>query len=284
MKKFSFVKLQASGNDFVLFDKKLNPELSLNSQIISQICSRRFGVGADGVLVFLAKENYDFALEYYNADGSSGVLCANGARCAIKYASLMNLLKNDSAKFTVNGFDYSGSVVDDRVKFNLNKPSKIKLDFKIKAAGQLINACFVDTGAPHVVIDIKDVLESKENLRSFYRTIDNFPAFQIGREIRYSRDFSPNGTNVNFFTVADGLIYIRTYERGVEDETLSCGTGSVATAIIGYLKYNLAPPIKLKVKSNDLLEVDFSLTNEKQINNVSLTGPAVLIFNGELTI
>lgn len=284
MKQFSFVKLSGSGNDFVLFDKKFNTDLTLNPQIIRHICHRRFGVGADGILVISDKEGYNFAMDYYNADGSTGSLCANGARCAIRYAALTNRISDKTAKFFVNGNEYTGAVIDDdKIKFNLNKPEKTKLNFKIKAFKQLINASFIDTGSPHVVINIKDVLKDEKNLNSFYTEIDSFPVYEIGKEIRYSKDFSPDGTNVNFFVMKDDMIYIRTYERGVEDETLSCGTGSVATALVNYYTQNLKPPIKLKVKSEDLLEVDFKITDQ-QITELSLTGPAVVTFNGELTI
>ncbi len=284
MKQFSFVKLSGSGNDFVLFDKKFNTDLTLNPQIIRHICHRRFGVGADGILVISDKEGYNFAMDYYNADGSTGSLCANGARCAIRYAALTNRILDKTAKFFVNGNEYTGAVIDDgKIKFNLNKPEKTKLNFKIKAFKQLINASFIDTGSPHVVINIKDVLKDEKNLNSFYTEIDSFPVYEIGKEIRYSKDFSPDGTNVNFFVMKDDMIYIRTYERGVEDETLSCGTGSVATALVNYYTQNLKPPIKLKVKSEDLLEVDFKITDQ-QITELSLTGPAVVTFNGELTI
>ncbi len=284
MKQFSFVKLSGSGNDFVLFDKKFNADLTLNPQIIRHICNRRSGIGADGVLVISGKDGYDFAMDYYNADGSTGCLCANGSRCAIRYAGLLDMLKGGKAKFISNGIEYSGLVIDDeKIKFYLNPPEKTKLNFKIKAFDQLINASFADTGSPHVVIDIKDVLRDKKNLGSFFTDIDDFPVYELGKEIRYSNDFAPEGTNVNFVSLQENIIYIRSYERGVENETLSCGTGAVAAAAINFYEGKVKPPVKLKVQSGDFLEVNFKVS-DRQINELSLTGPAVVTFKGELTI
>ncbi|MEW6703184.1 MAG: hypothetical protein AB1298_10780, partial [Bacteroidota bacterium] len=162
----------------------------------------------------------------------------------------------------------------------LNPPKKIKYNFKIKTAGQLITASFADTGSPQVVIRIKDVLENPADLKSFYNSIDIFPVFELGREIRYHKDFMPEGTNVNFIDIEGDLIKIRSYERGVEDETLSCGTGSVAAALISYVNDNLKPPIKLMAKSGDQLIVDFKIENQ-EVQELSLTGPAEVTFKGE---
>lgn len=284
MKEISFTKLSGAGNDFVLFDRKLNPDLVLSEEKIKKICDRRFGVGADGVLVISDIKGYAFDMKYFNADGSTGSLCANGARCALKYGSVSGRVQKEIVNFRANEIEYSGVIIDEnKIKFFLNPPKNLKYNFKVKAAGQLITASFADTGSPHLVIKINDVLKNPAVISSFFRNINDVPVFELGRELRYLRDFAPGGTNVNFIQIEDGEIKIRTYERGVENETLACGTGSVASALISYVNDDLKPPIKLRVKSGDILEVDFEIENQN-VKELSLTGPAEIIFNGELSI
>ena len=160
MKKFSFAKFSGAGNDFILFDRQKNIELQITPKFVADLCLRRKGIGADGVLVIEDSPELDFNMEYYNADGSTGALCGNGARCAIKYAHLSNRLENGSASFSCNGNEYSGQILEgDTVKFILNPPKIVKTGFRIKAYEQLIDASFVDVDAPHVVININDMLE-----------------------------------------------------------------------------------------------------------------------------
>lgn len=284
MTRLFFTKLSGAGNDFVLFDKNNNPGYELNPQLIAKICNRRIGIGADGVIVISNDEKTAFEMNYFNADGSLGSLCANGARCALKYAGEVGRIGLEPVKFLANGILYSGQILDERrVKFFLNEPERLKTKFKIKAAGQLITASFIDTGSPHVVIKIEDVLIDSSNPKKFFSSLDEFPVYALGKEIRYSKDFAPEGTNVNFVSRVGDTIKIRSYERGVEDETLSCGTGSVAAALIAYFSEQLQPPIKLLAKSGDELIVNFSIMNQK-VQELSLTGPAEIIFKGELSI
>ncbi|KUO60862.1 hypothetical protein APF79_05120 [bacterium BRH_c32] len=285
MERFYFTKLSGSGNDFILFDDKLNPTLSLTEETIKKLTDRHNGIGCDGVLVVNRNsDEADFAVTYYNADGSTGSLCANGSRCIIKYAKEENLFEGNEVNFILNGNNYSGEVLaNGLLRFILNSPSRAKLNFKIKANAQLITASYVDTGSPHVVIDIKDVLRDPKDLRSFYTDINDFPVYELGREIRFHNDFKPEGVNVNFIDTTEEVVKIRSYERGVENETLSCGTGSVAAAIIAVLNYDYKSPVKLLVRNEDLLEVDFKL-EDGHFNDVSLTGPAIIVFNGEITI
>ena len=279
-----FTKLSGAGNDFILFDKKINPELELNSQLIAKICNRRTGIGADGVLVISNDDRTAFGMHYFNADGTSGSLCANGARCALKYAKESGMIGLEKVSFTANDILYSGQILSDKtVKFYLNEPKELKTKFKIKAANQLITASYLDTGSPHVVIKIEDVMPNPSYPNAYYSDLDQFPVYEIGREIRYSKDFAPKGTNVNFVSIAENVIGIRSYERGVEDETLSCGTGAVAAALITYFNERVEPPVKLLAKSGDVLVVDFKISNNK-VQDLSLTGPAEIIFKGELLI
>ena len=282
MQKIFFKKMSGAGNDFIFFDMNQNTGLLLTSEKIRNLCNRRNGIGADGVITIEDLADYNYKMVYFNADGSTGSLCANGARCSIWFAEKTLRLKNGIAKFVSNDAEFSGEVLDDElIKFNLNSPKRIKYNFKVKAFGQMITSNFADTGSPHVVIKISDVLKDAANPNSSFKNIMDFPVFNLGREIRYSEDFKPGGTNVNFIDVIDNVIHIRTYERGVEDETLACGTGSVASALICYVSDNLKPPIKLKTFGGDYLTVNFEVENQK-VKNLSLTGPAKIIFEGSI--
>lgn len=280
MQKIFFKKMSGAGNDFIFVDMNQNQGVVLTSEKIKDLCNRRNGIGADGLITIEDLQDYSYKMVYYNADGSTGSLCANGARCSIWFAENTSRLKDGKAKFFASGQDYSGEILDDElIKFNLNPPKHIKYNFKIKAGGQMITANFADTGSPHVVIKISDVLKNPGNPNSTFKNILDFPVYNLGREIRYGSDFKPGGTNVNFIDVVDGIINIRTYERGVEDETLACGTGSVASAVICYVTDNLKPPIKLKTYGGDILTVNFEVENQK-VKNLSLTGPAKITFEG----
>ncbi len=289
MKKLFFAKMSGAGNDFIVFDKDQNPGLLLNSDIIKKLCNRRNGIGADGIITIADSDNHDFSMEYFNSDGSTGSLCGNGARCAIKFAESTRRLKNDRAKFISNGQTYLGEILNEsHVKFYFNEPQNIKVHFKVKAGGQLINANYVNTGSPHVVINIKDILKDPRDPRSFYENINELPVFDLGKEIRNLPEFSPGGTNVNFYHVVDNKNYIRTFERGVEDETLACGTGNAATAIILSEVENIKPPVHLITKGGDELVIDFKNENNVMgnhhfvVSNLTLTGPVKIVFTGEI--
>lgn len=276
--------MSGAGNDFILFDGKINPDLHLTPQIIRNICDRRNGIGADGVLFISDLKDYAFKMEYFNADGSTGSLCGNGARCSILYGKDSGRYNSEKIKFLASGNDYSGQVISGNlVEFDLQPPLEFKQNFRIKAFKQLINASYINTGSPHVVINFRDVLKDPKNPDSLYDTLDEFPVNEVGKEIRYHKDFAPEGTNVNFIDLRDDVIKIRTFERGVEEETLACGTGSTAAAIIAVLNGLRKQPLKLLVKSGAELVVDFKIENQL-VKNVSLVGPAVVTFKGELII
>lgn len=276
--------MNGAGNDFIVIDKLKNKSVSLSQNQIANLCHRRKGIGADGLILIANSKDSDFMMQYYNADGLEGSLCGNGARCAIQYAANSKILKNEKAVFTVKNENYQGEIIKDGlVQFNLKPPKKIKLNFRIKAASQLIRSHFADTGSPHVVIEIEDVLALPKDLNSKYRHIQNFPVLELGKEIRYHKDFYPEGTNVNFIQIKNDKISIRTYERGVENETLACGTGSVAAAVIASAYRQLKPPIEIKTWSGDELIVNFQIVGNR-FENVSLTGPARIVFNGEFDL
>jgi len=280
MKKVSFVKMSGAGNDFILFDKKESPSLELTPEAIKKMCSRRMGIGADGVLVIDDRPDCNFSMEYYNADGSTGTLCGNGARCALWYAAFSGRIPSQHASFFSNGDSYSGEILGpDYVKFNFGIPKDYRPELTLNAAGQSIKAAFINTGSPHVVIKADAVLKPGSS-KDVYENLTEFPVFDLGRQIRYLSDFAPAGTNVNFIKISDGKVYIRTYERGVEDETWACGTGSVASALVCSLKGEMKSPIILVTKGGDELKVEFKAVGEN-IRDLSLSGPAVITFTGE---
>jgi diaminopimelate epimerase len=280
MKKVFFTKMSGAGNDFVLIDKDQNKGFSPGKKNVTSICDRRNGIGADGLITISKDKNHDFLMEYYNADGSTGSLCGNGARCAIKFAKTNGLLKNGTAKFLSNKKEYSGKLLKNNlVKFNLNEPKKIKENFVIEIDNFKIKASYVDTGSPHAVIFVEDIFTGNKKA---FDNIDDIPVFDLGRKLRYSKYFRPKGANINFVDLKKDNIYIRTYERGVEDETLACGTGNAAAALICNLVKKINPPITLITKGKDKLIVDFDTLKGKFVN-LSLTGPAKIVFDGEFS-
>lgn len=273
--------MSGAGNDFVVIDRGLNPGLVLNPAMVKMLCDRRNGIGADGVITIDDSNDYDFLMEYYNADGTTGSLCGNGARCAVKFAGNSGRIKEGKTRFLSNGSEYHGEVLGpDVVKFYFGVPCNLKLNLELNAGGRKINGAFVDTGSPHVVIDISGILKDPGQPGSNYRDINDVPVFELGREIRNLPEFAPGGTNVNFFSFEKGRIYIRTFERGVEDETLACGTGNAAAALILNRVKNIPPPVKLITRGGDELTVDFSAGKE-EINDLTLTGPVKVVFTGE---
>jgi len=282
MKKISFIKMSGAGNDFIVINKEMFPDLIFNNDSVSKLCDRRNGIGADGLITVSGSDGmYDFIMNYYNSDGSTGSLCGNGARCALRFAEYSEFSRMKFIKFLSNGVEYSGEIIaDDITKVNFNAPADIKLNFNISISGQSIKCSFINTGSPHVIININDVLADPANDSSFYNDINEFPVVQMGREIRYLDVFSPGGTNVNFIMVTADDVKIRTYERGVEDETLSCGTGSVAAALAAYFNSGINPPVSLLTRGGDKLTVNFN-SEGQNIKNLSLSGPARIIFAGE---
>lgn len=283
MREINFYKLSGAGNDFVLFDLKENENLSLNEDQIRKICDRRYGIGSDGIILIDDIPGLNFEMKYFNADGSKGSLCGNGARCAIKYADFSGRLLNANAEFICEKIKYSGQKLnDEKIKFNLQDPTDKKEIPKLDLGRFKMKAWFVDTGSPHVVINVDDIsLEDSSADREI--SLEELPVLLLGREIRHHGNFAPGGANVNFIKLNEDKVFIRTYERGVENETLACGTGSVASAIFVNEFYNTLAPVKLITKGGDELIVDF-YNNGQSVKNVSLTGPAKIIFNGKISI
>ena len=270
MKNISFTKMSGAGNDFILIDGDDHPELLLSEKTIQKLCDRHNGIGADGVILISSSKQYDFVMSYYNADGSTGSLCGNGARCAIRFALDTKRIKDKSTRFLSNNSEYSGEILENgTIRFNLNPPFDLRKNIQLRITGQDITAHFINTGSPHVVITMED--------------LDNIPVEVIGKEIRYFTEFAPDGANVNFVQIVNEEIHIRTYERGVESETLACGTGSVAAAIILHETDGIKLPVTIIPRSKDKLFVNFIFKND-EFSKVSLTGPVTEVYKGQFQI
>jgi diaminopimelate epimerase len=269
-----FTKINGAGNDFILIDKNKNTSLKITPELTRKICDRRKGIGADGVLVINPNKTYDFELEYFNADGSTGTLCGNGARCSIKYFLENYSNKKKETRFLCNNEIFEGKAISsENIIFYLKDAEDIKLDIAVNLNNQKIIGDFLNTGSPHFVINW-------ENISKFISgTFRNFDVKELGKKIRFAKEFKPEGTNVNFIKLTNKKNYIRTYERGVENETLACGTGTVAAAIIVSLKTKKELPIEFITFGGDKLKVDYHKINEKK-RKISLTGPAKINYIG----
>lgn len=253
-----FVKYQATGNDFVLIDN-LSGKYSFTHEQIQKICDRRFGIGADGLMLIEKHPSLDFNLVYYNSDGSQS-LCGNGSRAAVKMAASLGLLKNKTTFQAYDGPHEAELLANGVVRLKMNDVSSIRKEADYQ---------FLNTGSPHYIRFVNDASQ--------------FPVVEEGRKVRYSEDFKPGGTNANFVEpLSSNSIFVRTYERGVEDETFSCGTGVTAAALaansLGYTS-----PVTVKVKGGELA-VEFKSGQGGMFTDIFLIGPAKKVFEGTLEL
>ena len=258
--KTVFYKYQGAGNDFVIIDNRAGSFPSGNPGPISSICDRRFGVGADGLILLENSSEADFRMVYFNADGFQGSMCGNGGRCLVAFAKSLGIFENKT-EFEANGNLYKASVVNDRVSLSMLDVDRID-NFEGYA--------FLDTGSPHHVTFTKDVSE-----------ID---VVGRGRKIRFGEPYGDAGTNVNFVEQKDESTFrVRTYERGVENETLSCGTGVTAVALASYfLEKTSSERVRIETRGGDL-EVSFKY-DKSRFHNIVLNGPATFVFKGEIEV
>lgn len=255
-----FYKYQGTGNDFILVDNRDN-SFALTTEQIRQLCDRRFGIGADGLMTLNEKEGYDFEMKYYNSDGREGSMCGNGGRCIVKFAYHLGIHRALYRFLAADGdheaeIDISG-IVSLKMK-NVKKITKYHNDFVL------------DTGSPHYVKLVGNVMQ--------------LDVYKKGHEIRNSKDFRESGINVNFVEqdINNDKITVRTFERGVENETYSCGTGVTASALVCY--HNEIGFNEVEVKTlGGKLTVEFDRTEDDQFNNIWLCGPAERVFEGEIT-
>lgn len=249
-----FYKYQAAGNDFVLIDNRAT-KISLSKEQIAKICNRRFGVGADGVILVDNDPKANFKITYINPDGSQS-LCGNGCRTAVDLATKLGMA---SGKISFNAYDgiHQAEILNDgQIKIQMNDVNDIE---------EIFDGYSMDTGSPHYV--------------KFVSGLDNYPVFEEGRKMRYDNHF-PKGTNANYVEVkGDNAIALRTYERGVEEETLACGTGATAAALAAY-KQGCVSPITIFTKGGTLT-VAFKARPQGGYYDIFLIGPAQLVFEGE---
>ena len=258
-----FSKYQGSGNDFIMIDNR-DSNFNSNNIDIDKLCNRNFGIGADGLIFINQDDEYDFRMEYYNSDGKAADMCGNGARCAIAFVSD---IENNKSNLT---FRSKNSTHKGELLKRLNSLCSI---VKVSIIDPIIlqdesDYMIINTGVPHYV-------EFKEN-------IENQDFIENARKIRHANKFKPEGVNVNHAKIEDKNIVLRTYERGVENETLSCGTGITATAIAAYIKGLVNIPVKVIAKGGEL-KVHFNDENGK-ICNIILEGHACKVFDGEVEI
>ncbi|MCB1086979.1 MAG: diaminopimelate epimerase [Verrucomicrobiae bacterium] len=265
----NFWKMNGAGNDFVVLDNR-DGSLQLTRDQIARLCHRQRGVGADGLLaVEPAEQGADFRMRYYNADGGEAEMCGNGARCFAKYARSLDASKAAAEKIS---FETIAGVIKaefdgENIRIELSEPFDLELDTDLAVDGELLSVNSVNTGVPHAVVFVED--------------LEEVDVRRLGSAIRHHSHFSPAGTNANFVQVlGPDHIAIRTYERGVEDETLACGTGMVACAIVHFELNEGERPIRVQVRGGETLEVTFRKTRDGDFKDVTLLGPAEFTYQG----
>lgn len=270
-----FTKMSGAGNDFVILDNR-ESVVSEPDAFARKICDRRFGIGADGVLLLEKSARADFMMKYYNADGSYGGMCGNGGRCISRYAYLNKIVAKSEMSFEALGYIYRASIAKEDVRLRMKPPTDIRLNQTIVLANCELTYHFVNTGSPHCVIFLDQNLQLGGDLG----VID---VHGLGREIRHHARFAPEGANVSFVDMKNPSTYqIRTYERGVEAETLACGTGSVAVGLAANLVKSAAAPVSILVRSGETLTVGFVRKSQNTYDDITLFGSAHVAFSGTL--
>ncbi|SHI40676.1 diaminopimelate epimerase [Rubritalea squalenifaciens DSM 18772] len=267
----NFFKMNGAGNDFVVIDNR-NLDTNLDTDTIAALCDRHRGIGADGLLAVEPAENgADYKFRYYNADGGEAEMCGNGARCFGRFTAHLTDEVKESVTFETIAGTLTAEMVGHDVRIAMSDPFDLEMDTDVKVSGLDSAVHFINTGVPHAVA-----------------IVDNLPELDVvhcGAAIRYHDRFAPKGTNANFFQViAPDHIAIRTYERGVEGETLACGTGMCACALIHHLTTGAPSPIKVDVAGGDTLEIGFVSDGNGGFTDVTLSGPADFVFEGKIDL
>jgi len=256
-----FHKYQGTGNDFIVLDNRKQEYSSINSDQIRRLCDRRFGIGADGLMMLNTKAGYDFEMKYYNSDGREGSMCGNGGRCITKFAYHLGIHRVDYKFWAVDGDHEAEIDTDGTVSLKMRDVDQVQ-----KRHGDFI----LDTGSPHYVKLVSDVME--------------LDVYKKGRDIRYSKDFEEEGINVDFVEQAgEDEIIVRTYERGVEDETYSCGTGVTAAALICYHNENGFNEVQVKTLGGSI-SIEYERRDGDHYANIWLSGPAEKVFEGKVEV
>lgn len=257
-----FFKYQGTGNDFIILDNRKNEYNFLSAEQVRRLCDRRFGVGADGLMLLNEKNGYDFEMKYFNADGKEGSMCGNGGRCMTKFAYHLGIHRSLYKFLAVDGVHESEIDTDGIISLKMKDVAGVKkfhTDF------------LLDTGSPHYVKMVPDVM--------------NLDVFKKGHDIRYSKEFEQEGINVNFVEQLEEVdkIIVRTYERGVEDETWSCGTGVTAAALVCYHNENGFNDVEIKTLGGNLT-VEYDRVDDGHYENIWLCGTAEKVFEGTVEL
>lgn len=267
-----FHKLSGAGNDFVAVDNRqaiMPPEGFARADLVRRLCARGMGVGADGVLLIeLAHGDADFRMRYYNSDGGEAETCGNGARCIARFAEALGIVQG-SATFETQAGLYRAEIGPEAVRVSMGAVKGLKLDIPVEVDGLFSGTVdFAHSGVPHVVVQVTDV--------------QGVDVVGVGRAIRYNEQFAPDGANVNFIAPAgENRLDIRTYERGVEGETLACGTGSIASAVVAARRGLVEPPVVLHTRGGVDLRVHFT-SDASGARGVELEGEARVVYLGQL--
>jgi diaminopimelate epimerase len=269
MKKIPFFKMSGSGNDFIIIDNRNGRWDSVKTpQFVRSVCLRKISVGADGLIFIENSAGNDFAWRFFNSDGSEAEMCGNGGRCAARFA-VLNRFAGPKLSFETMAGIIHAEVEGTHVKIYLPQPEDLESDIGLEIDDRKLVLHSINTGVPHVVQFVEDV--------------DRVLVKDLGGKIRFHQRFQPAGTNVNFVSQKDGnMLYIRTYERGVEDETLACGTGALAAALIAIAKGKAVSPVPVKTRSSEVLKVYTSETSPP-FKNVCLEGGTRVVCEGEIT-
>jgi len=266
-----FVKMSGAGNDFIVADNR-SGKVVLSGETVARLCHRQFGIGADGLMLLVpcASGKADWAWQFWNSDGSDAEMCGNGARCFARYVQRVTQWKDPSVSFETAAGVIRAEFDGERVTVNLTAPRDLKLLQVVDTKAGRVEVSSLNTGVPHAVVFVPDA--------------DQAMVLEQGRELRFHPHFGPRGTNVNFVEVkGPGWIRVRTYERGVEGETLACGTGVSASAMIAARLRGFGSPVRVQVQGGDELRVGFS-ERDGQFEKVSLNGPATFVFEGQIHI
>ncbi len=263
--------MNGAGNDFVVIDNR-NLTINLNAHQIEALCDRHRGIGADGILVVEpAEKGADYKFRYYNADGGEAEMCGNGARCFGRFTAHLGEEVQDIVSFETIAGTLTAEMIGEDVRIAMSDPFDLDLNADCNIESLKSPVHVLNTGVPHAVTFVDD--------------LENLDVVKNGAAIRYHQRFAPNGTNANFAQVlSPSHIAIRTYERGVEGETLACGTGMCAAAIIHHLLTDATSPIKVDVAGGDTLEIGFQKKSDNTFTNVTLSGPADFVFEGDIQL
>lgn len=263
-----FSKYEGCGNDFLIFDNRKNSS-PVDRDQIKHLCNRKMGIGADGVILLGNSSRADFRMRIFNADGSEAEMCGNGIRCLFKFIQELGY-SGESYLIETMEKDLRVSTQDGEVRVEMADPYDIRWNQHLSVGNKSYLVHSMNTGVPHAVI--------------FSDSLQELDVSQLAPPIRHHASFQPKGTNVNFASVQpNGIVKLRTFERGVEAETLACGTGATAAAIIAARLYGLEQPVKVETASGKILKVQFA-ENNQQIHHITLAGPANFIFRGEITL